>query len=526
MKQSESAVSHELIKSQVELICSSRYFVNAEKLCGILHYLVNETLEGRGDAIKAYSIGVDALARRSDFDPSTDSIVRAQIHRLRTKLKSYYAQEGKDSSVLIQIPINGYKPKFLLQEAQKKNLVSFGSAVSWRPSIIVPPFVNQTPESGYSYFSDGLPESLSVALSKFQDIDVLGYYSENAYNQRLVAGIQVYPARFTLSGRYKALGDQLRLQITLTDNQQAKILWAEAMDFKLVSGNWFALEDKIVSNVLSFIAGDHGLIAQHMLRESRDKNLQTLEIYEAVLRYYSFTCNPTLQMYDEAIFALEKCLERYKSCPALVYAALAELYVSDYKLVIDAVPDALHKAEVLIDKAFQLDHNLQAAHLAMANLCFTRRNKVELDMYIDNVIQVNPNNYSAVSIALDWYARSGDLESGCARLRALYEKISEILPYHHYTPFLLYHFKRGEYRQALQYCYHPGHADFHDIMDYYAAIIHSKLGNISAVQQNIERIRRHPIKRRGKLDRMLCCVTFYDDLNAEFLEILRTYGLD
>ena len=525
----ENTTPAELLRAQVDFICQSKPFSTAEQLCAILRYLVSETLEGRGETIKAYNIAVDVLERRSDFDPGTDSIVRAQIHRLRTKLKSYYAHEGKDAEIRIEIPLNHYQPRFSrlrAEEREDRPNPELAVHLSWRPTILVMPLVNQTPESGYAHFSEGLAERLAVALSKFQDIDVISYYPDSFYSHSLLGEGPPQPAaRFVLSGSYKVLGARMRVRVTLSDTQHHKILWAEVMDLELEADNWFLLEDKILHNVLPFIAGDHGLISQYMLREYKYKNPENLEIYGAVLRYYNFTRKLNMETYQEAVGALETCLQRYEFCPAMVYAALAELYISDFKLAIDSVPDALSKAEGLINKAFELDYSLQAAHLSMANLCFARRNKEELDIYVDNVIDLNPNNYPSVSIALDWYARSGNLEEGCARLEALYENLKETLPYHHYIAFFLYYYRKGEYGQALKYCYYPGHAVFEDIIDYYAVIVHTLLQNPKDIARYLERIAQHSVDRRGKIARILRAISFYDDLNAEFIDILSRYGL-
>ncbi len=525
MSFSQDDVPVEQIRTSLKTVCQSKAFANSGQLCAILTYLIEETLSGRGEQIKAYNIGVDALGRESDFDPTTDSIVRAQIHRLRTKLRSYYAKEGKNDTVRIEIPLSRYKPKFTLQSRLQTPPREIAANADWRPGILVKPLTNQSPENGYAYFSEGLAESLAVALSKFQDIDVISHYSTGLYDQEFLS--DPHPrrhARFILDGSYQVLGRQMRVLIKLTDNKYSKILWSDSIDMELNGNDWFALEDKILSNVLSFIVGDYGLISQHIFRETKSNSPENLSIYEAILRYHSFTRKLDITSLNEAQTALEKCLERHEPCPALVYAALAELYISDFKMGLDLIPDALNKAETLINKALELDYRSQAAHLSMANLCFTRRNKEELDIYIDNVINLNPNNYPSVAIALDWYARSGDLDDGCARLEALYAKLNAVLPYHHYTPFFMKYYKEGEYERALKYCYYPGRATSAEMNDYYGLIVHHKMNNPALCKNFVERIKNHSYNR--KMRRVFQTLSFFDDLTDEFIEILKIYGLD
>ncbi len=55
----------------------------------LLRFLVERTLEGRSHEVKEYAVGVDVFDRGADFDPRTDTIVRAEARRLRAKLAEY-----------------------------------------------------------------------------------------------------------------------------------------------------------------------------------------------------------------------------------------------------------------------------------------------------------------------------------------------------------------------------------------------------------------------------------------------------
>ncbi|HEX4947880.1 MAG TPA: hypothetical protein VFZ34_14505 [Blastocatellia bacterium] len=64
--------------------------------------------------LKEYVIATEVFQRRSDYDPRIDSVVRVQAGRLRSKLLEYYATEGKDDKVLIDLPKGKYTPVFSL----------------------------------------------------------------------------------------------------------------------------------------------------------------------------------------------------------------------------------------------------------------------------------------------------------------------------------------------------------------------------------------------------------------------------
>jgi hypothetical protein len=102
----------EQCEHQVRRIMQSAAFRNATTLQQLFQFLAAKMIAGEPDALKEYTIGVEALGRRQDFDPKTDPIVRVQSHRLRLKLKEYYDFEGRHDPVLIQIPKGHYVPTF------------------------------------------------------------------------------------------------------------------------------------------------------------------------------------------------------------------------------------------------------------------------------------------------------------------------------------------------------------------------------------------------------------------------------
>src|SRR5262245_40064484 len=92
---SERPLSPEPIRAQLARILRSRTFSNAPSLIRFLRYVVERTIEGKAEELKEYAIGVEVFDRGESFDARTDTIVRVQARRLRSKLKEYYDAEGK-----------------------------------------------------------------------------------------------------------------------------------------------------------------------------------------------------------------------------------------------------------------------------------------------------------------------------------------------------------------------------------------------------------------------------------------------
>ncbi|QNI30654.1 hypothetical protein H7849_16110 [Alloacidobacterium dinghuense] len=99
-------------KEQVRRVVQSTTFRNAATLQLLFQFLTDKTIGGAAESLKEYTIGVEALGRKPDFDPKLDPIVRVQSHRLRVKLKEYYDVEGQLDLVLIQFPKGHYVPTF------------------------------------------------------------------------------------------------------------------------------------------------------------------------------------------------------------------------------------------------------------------------------------------------------------------------------------------------------------------------------------------------------------------------------
>ena len=109
---SECPLPPESIRDQLARILRSQPFSNAPSLSGFLRYVVEHTLDGNTEELKEYSLGVEVFGRGEAFDPRTDTIVRVQARRLRSKLKDYYDAEGKTDPIVIKLPKGHYGVTF------------------------------------------------------------------------------------------------------------------------------------------------------------------------------------------------------------------------------------------------------------------------------------------------------------------------------------------------------------------------------------------------------------------------------
>ena len=97
---------------QIDKVIKSHSLHSSESLCKLLRYLAEHSLDHPGIALKEYQIATEVLGRPAGFDPQSDSTVRVQAGRLRVKLAEYYAHEGPDDPIVVEVPKGSYTLTF------------------------------------------------------------------------------------------------------------------------------------------------------------------------------------------------------------------------------------------------------------------------------------------------------------------------------------------------------------------------------------------------------------------------------
>ena len=100
------------VRQVVARIVASKGFASSPRLAEFLRYVAEETIAGRADDIKEYVIGVAVYKKDPNYNPSTDSTVRTEASRLRSRLQAYYAEEGTSETVRVAMPKGGYTLKW------------------------------------------------------------------------------------------------------------------------------------------------------------------------------------------------------------------------------------------------------------------------------------------------------------------------------------------------------------------------------------------------------------------------------
>src|SRR5271163_3191704 len=100
------------VLSEIDKLTASHALHGSESLCKLLRYLAHHALDHPGVPLKEYQIATEVFGRQPDFDPQLDSMVRVQAGRLRTKLSEYYASEGTQDQLAVELPKGSYLLNF------------------------------------------------------------------------------------------------------------------------------------------------------------------------------------------------------------------------------------------------------------------------------------------------------------------------------------------------------------------------------------------------------------------------------
>jgi len=110
-------VSEEAVREELSRVLSCHEFRLSKRSQDFVRYVVEHTLTGREDMLKERTIGIEVFGRSTSYEPSDDATVRVKAGDVRKRLGLYYAEEGAQNPVRIELPAGTYVPEFRWSEA-------------------------------------------------------------------------------------------------------------------------------------------------------------------------------------------------------------------------------------------------------------------------------------------------------------------------------------------------------------------------------------------------------------------------
>jgi len=416
--------SAEGVLEELEKILASRTFRTAKGQKSFLRYAVEQTIAGRGNEIKEYSVGVEVFHRGETFDPRLDPIVRIEARNLRLRLAKYYQGEGEHDELRIEFSKGSYTPSFRfvaasdVKEPQARGtlpaqaskpmpersatrfafripdfegrwpwgvaalMLVLAGSITWfslvrrgdrvpkeGPSIVVLPFLNRSddPSKDTEVFSDGLTDELIDLLGRVPGLHVVARTSAFQFKGQALDIRKIGRALnvgTVLEGSVRRYGNRLRITVQLNDAANGYHLWSKSYDRELKDA--LAVQREIALAITGALGLE--LVSKNgrpWLAVSAESAMPVNpEAYQDYLRGRYFVKKETAESMKTAIGYFTDAIAKDPNY-APAYAGLARCYSGIPPLSAARTLEVIPKIRAAALKAIELDDTIGEAHVTL-----------------------------------------------------------------------------------------------------------------------------------------------------------------
>lgn len=541
------------IRDALARILGSAKFDATPRSRRFLGYVVDETLAGRADRIKAFVIATDVFGRGADFDAHADPIVRLEAVRLRRALEQYYERAGAEDPIVISIPKGGYVPAF---EPRRPDLAAQSAAppgsrrwwsatlgvglcagvvmavalsasgwAPWRsatsvpavPRLLVRPFEDLSRTDAAAAVANGLTQEVLNQLTKFKDIVTVQGERDGAD----------HGSRYVLMGAVSVTEDKLRLQARVLDAQDVSVLWARTYEAPYDPARGLAIEADLARRVATAVGQPYGVIYEADSGRRRPPLTGDWDAYACTLSYYAYRANLDQTRLPAVLACLENAVKRFPDY-ATAWGLLSQaridqvrfLYPFDREKSTATIEQALSEAR----QAVELDPlNVRGLQAEMFALFFVKQPAAGLAVG-KRALEINPNDTELMGEYGYRLALSGNWKEGCPMVVEARDRNPGPFAYFESALALCAYFK-GDYGEAATWITRttaPKNAIYHAI----AAAIFIEAGQTADAAREVAWLKRDAPSlvqnvRRETSERF----TRAEDA-ARFLDSLQKAGLD
>ena len=453
----DGSIRADEIRRQLQLVLESADFDTTERNRRFLAYVVEESLAGRSDRIKAYTIAVEVFGRDASFDPQSDPIVRVEAGQLRRALERFYLASGRNDAIHIAIPKGGYAPQFrrnmaaslaapeglpvpsaatvergrsrLVTVAAACGLVIAATVAVWGylgradqpiqpdlPRLLVQRF-DDISEPGHSTsIAEGFTQEVIGQIAKFRDIVVISAGPDGNPLTPIPPGAPNSP-RYVLAGLVDVDDQKVRLQARLMSRADGAVLWANSYSEDLSVSHLIEIEHDIANQVATALAQPYGAISQAEASRPMVSIPEDWAAYACTLSYYSYRLSLDPATHSRVRECLKEAVARSPTY-ATAWGLLSQIYIDELRFRFAPDPQdgaaSVDRALAAARKAVALDPiNIRGLQAEMLALYFAG----EMDAAIDvgkQALSINPNDTELMGEVGFRMALAGDWEAGCA----------------------------------------------------------------------------------------------------------------
>lgn len=460
------------MRTEQDRILKGSQFHSSPTLVRLLKWLVAETMAGRGDLIKSYTIAVEGLGRPEEFDSQADSYPRVQIGRLRKALQIHYAQQGPAQEQCLYLQPGSYRIRLgrlehaypqlyrplsrevrpapaleetvasgpLLSKDESSALLHFrptGRHVLWAAGILVcmwlivislrslAPYDSKLPTIGHRYHSP----VVILAAVEGGNTQQSGAIADDAYavladglSRSWVARIRLGPSGDSSSSGSSPANYRLETQISET-SEGGQLLFARLNDISSSTIVWSTTQPMDSSKsmmdnigpVIAQLTGPYGAIARNEAKLIKGNYPPG---YPCLLHYLSF-----LQSRDPTLGSkVSRCLQEPSPETRLesVRLAFRAFYLMDSDKAAPNRATSLERALKISRQAAELDPKEAYAQFSLSRTYFIKNDCGSGRRYSQLAVAANPYDPIILGILGNFNALCG-YEEGFDMLDKAYQ---------------------------------------------------------------------------------------------------------
>ncbi len=482
------------VRAELERILASRCFEQASRSSKFLRFVVEQTLAGQGDRLKGYTIALEVFGRPADFDAQSDPLVRVEAGRLRRRLTEYYADEGREDAVRIDLPRGGYNvtssyhppPAEVLlgpmPPSSPDSNVAADNRRRWRRirSVLIAAvafaglgvLLMQQLELARFAESPGssnqararLPGKAPIVVQPFENLGgdepAVGALAATLREELLLLlddpqlfvvatepsdAVARAAGAYVLSGTVRATAGTVRITTRLVSPGSGTQIWSAAYDEPLAPLSDLARQRGLARRIAA-IAEPYGPIFESEVAWLRTMPAAELALPDCVLKYYEFRRVLDRVRLGEALSCFEAASAREPNS-AEAWGGLALLSAERYTHGYGGDLTALDTAREAARRAMDIDGDNLHANMALTAAQFFSGD--DFRSFAERVLARWPDNGEAQAMLGAFFILAGDTARGRDLVSRALESTARAPSGYHATRALAF-LREGSVDEALQ----------------------------------------------------------------------------
>ncbi|MCA9312352.1 MAG: hypothetical protein KDA21_14155, partial [Phycisphaerales bacterium] len=368
----ESRPSDDDVREELERLLSSPDLHASDRRRAFLRYIVEETLSGRADRLKGYTVAVAVFGRDETFDSQTDPVVRLEARRLRRDLDSYYVDPGLHDQVRISIPKGSYVPHFEWSESappaspvdepttpggeavegenpdpdaeeparQPRHVltalaivvvlaaagfagwflrgertaplpVSTGDYVG-EPAVVVLPFEALATTQDSRYLADGISQELISDLMRFPGFRLytlpIGFGDEASPEPEKLG--RDLGVAYVVRGNVRDDTDHVRVSAQLFDAATGQVVWTGDFDRPSSPESLIRAQSELAAKIATELGQPYGVVTKDLEGRQAAVGVTNMKSYVCVLRAYGYRRGFLREEFEPVLDCLEEAVGR------------------------------------------------------------------------------------------------------------------------------------------------------------------------------------------------------------------------